>query len=231
MKTQILYGDDNIGLDRYLLGIKKDFARTVLYDGDWQPADLSQELSRLSLFEDRKLYVFRNIFANQLRAGKVSAKLKEAMEILTSRETDHAFVFTDDDKNRIKYYRLYFPSAQYKEFKIAPSLFYFLDSFQAGNFSKCYAHYQKAKDKTAPELVFFMLKKRIRELMNLMTGDLKGNYQPWQLSKLKAQAHTWDEARLKNIYKALYRIEKGIKTGASPMGFQQSIEVALGLYL
>jgi len=50
---------------------------------------------------------------------------------------------------------------------------------------------------------------------------------PWQTGKLERQALSFDLETLKKIYRKLYEIETGQKTGTLPLSLSQSIDFLL----
>lgn len=110
-------------------------------------------------------------------------------------------------------------------------MFHFLDSFEPNKVVNCFGYWQKAKQKMAPELLLFMLRRRVRELLMVKSGTLKANIQPWQAGKLKTQAAEWEEKKLLRIYKALFQYEKGLKSGLNPLTTEQALDTILTLYV
>lgn len=230
MGTIVLYGEDNLSLDKYLLEFKKQYSK-IEYLEELNFAQIQNQLLSLGFFPDNQLFIFKNVFVNQVRVGKVSQNLDKILNLVKAQQVNSSFVFIEESANKLKYYKQYFPKAVYKEFKITLYLFYFLDNFKPQNLTKCLSYYQKAKQKNAPELIFYLLKRRVKELLALSTNSLQGHYQSWQLAKLKGQLSHWSQAKLVKMYKAFYRMERGIKSGNSPMDTEKSLEILLGLYL
>lgn len=230
MGVIVLYGEDTISLDKYLLKLRKKYNKVEYLEDLTLPIIQSKILS-LGFFPENKLYILKNVFVNQVRVGKVSKNLDKILTLINSQINNLDFIFLDDDAKKIKYYKKYFSNAQYKEFKIALYLFYFLDQFKPQNLDKCLSYFQKAKQKNAPELIFYLLKRRVKNLLALSNNSLKANYQSWQLAKLKTQLNHWSVSKLVQIYKAFYRIEKGIKSGNNPLDIEKSLEILLSLNL
>ena len=230
MSTVVLYGQDQISMDQYWLNYRKQFSEFKYID-NLDYGELEADLLSQGLFPTKKLYLFKNIFLRQIRLGKVTHKLESILNLLKREAESSDYLFMEEDPKKLKHYKQYFPKARYQQFKLTSSLFYFLDALKPGNFQQCYSHWEKAKNINAPELIFFMLKKRVRELILFSSGSLKGNYQNWQLSKLKSQLAGWQNKKLQSLYRSLYNLEKGIKTGNNPLSFENNIEVLLSIYL
>ncbi len=230
MKTKVFYGEDLLNIDKDLLELKSQYETIIEYDKP-DTNTFRSDLLSLGFFAQKRLFVFLNIFNNQVTRGKLSNSINDFMKLAVLQESTNNFLFVEHDSKKIKYYKQFFNKSDYKSYKLTPYLFYFLDNFYIGNFNKCLEYLNKALLKTAPELVFYMFKRRVRELLLLKQNRLVGNYQPWQLSKLKGQLKTWSEKKLISVYKTLYKIERGIKTGGTPLTVFESMQIVLGLFL
>jgi len=226
---QLLYGQDSVGMDEYYLEFRKAFSETEAIE-NLTPRVVEEKLSTIGFFTESKLFVFKNIFVNQVRLGKVSANLDQLLKVLSG-FSDQSILFIEEDEKKLKYYKLYFPKIQTKEFKASQLLFSYLDSFKPGNLTACFGYWQKMQPKEAPELVFHLLKRRLRELIALYSGELKGNFQPWYLGKLKSQSRSFPLLKLIKIYHSLYNFEVGQKEGQHPLKVSQALETVMTLYL
>jgi DNA polymerase III delta subunit len=235
MNLAIYSGDDWLNLDQAILNFKKNYLQILDYSesaGEITLTKLQLDVQSQGFFSQKRLLIFQNIFLHQVNRGKISEKVKDLLGYLsqpTTKTFETDILFIENDSNKKKYYEQFFPQAVYKSFKLSPNLFYFLDNCWPNNWTKCSGYYQKSLSDNAPELVFHMLKRRIRELILLLNNDLRGNYQPWQLAKLKSQAKYWTSNKLLEIYKTLYRIEKNVKTGQTPLDFDKSLQILLSL--
>lgn len=226
---QLFYGQDSVRMDEYYLEFRKQYSEIEAIE-NLTPRVVEEKLATTGFFTESKLFVFKNIFINQVRLGKVSANLDQVLKVLT-RFGDQAILFIEEDEKKLKYYKLYFPKIQIKEFKASQLLFTFLDSFKPGNLSVCFRYWQKVQLTDAPELVFHLLKRRLRELIALQKGELKGNYQPWYLGKLKNQSQSFESAKLLKIYHSLFNFEVGQKSGTQPLKVNQALETVMALNL
>lgn len=101
-----------------------------------------------------------------------------------------------------------------KLFKLPVLLFQFLDTFSL-------ALYQKLDN---PELVHFMLAKRVRQLIQIRDGVVPEGLQGWQASRLTRQAKVFTMERLLSMYKKLLEIEFSVKNGSSPFTLSELTE-------
>ncbi|MEK9179352.1 MAG: hypothetical protein AAB893_02690 [Patescibacteria group bacterium] len=229
MATYIYFGEDTVALDKEVLLLQKNYADVVSMT-EVSLVTIANNVGNVGLFSEKKLVVFKNIFLNQVTRGKMSDKIEQIFSYLSKCEgTD--ILFIEDDPNKSKHYKNFFPKAVYKEFKIPMYVFAFMDSFFPGNPVKCFEYLGKTIKYSAAELAFHMLKRRIRELILVKQDKLSGNYMPWQLGKLKKQAGEWDVEKLVSVYESLFKIEKGIKTGNQPSSMEKLLGTVLGLYL
>lgn len=226
----IYSGEDTISLDKSTLLLKKNYPKIYEIENCPDYSYLSELFFNIGFFSEKRLFLFKNIFLNQANRGKLTEKITKIMQFLES-QTNDDLLFIEDDLNKKKYYQKFLVKGKYLDFKLSPNLFYFLDNFYPKNYKKCFQYWEKAISSNAPELAFHMLKRRLKELILLSASELKGNYQPWQLAKLKTQLSYWEKSKLIRFYEALYGIEKMIKTGATPLDTRKSVEILLSLTL
>lgn len=231
MSVQVYYGEDAIALDSAILALKKNYSRVLEYEELADPAFIQEEFVLTGLFEEKKLLICTNALLGQVVRGKLSVKAQHFFSFLQPFTVTHDIIFIEESANRAKYYKDFFPKALYREFRLSPYLFYMLDNFVPNNIKPLYSYFEKTLMRTPAEMILYMLKKRIRELLLLSQNELKGNYQPWQLGKLKKQLSGWTQPKLERIYAALYKIEEGVKTGRNPLSIEKSLGLLMGLYL
>jgi DNA polymerase III delta subunit len=88
------------------------------------------------------------------------------------------------------------------------------------------------ESKIKEEIILFMLQRQIRLLLSLLDSGEKSideveRLAPWQIGKLQSQSRLFTVSDLKRIYKRLYEIELGQKTGSLPLSLSQSIDFLL----
>ena len=229
MSVFIFYGQDNISLDNYYLEFRKNYTVTEIVQTN--TANLEDKVGSQGFFAEKKLFIVNNIFAKQIRLGKVSNTLDMWLKNWQKYSQNYDWMFIEEDSKKIKYYKKYFPKGSYKEFKIAAYLFNFLDEFRPKNLKRCYSYFQKSLLASPPELILFMLKARVRDLISLSTNNAPSRFQSWQLSKLKSQLASWPPPKLDSVYKALFNYDKGLKSGNNPSTAGEAIETILTVYL
>lgn len=231
MSVTIFYGEDAVRMDQDLLLLKKEYASNELFDELPDLPTLTNKLMTQSLFSEKKLAVFKNIFLFQVSRGKVSKKMEEIMKFLSIVQSTTDIAFVEEDSNKAKYYRIFFPKGNYRNYAIPAFMFSYLDNLKPGNFKKLHELFRKSIQSAAIEILFYMTKRRVKELLQISYGELKGSYQPWQLGKLKAQSREWTSDKLLSMYNNLFKIEKAIKTGQTPYLLQENLEIFFALYM
>lgn len=230
MAIYLFIGEDNLSLDKQYLEFRQHYLDVQFIEVFNRP-NLENKLANLGFFPEKKLYVAKNIFLNQVRVGKVNRGLASDLKLLPGFLGDNDFLFWEDDSKKQKYYEQFFPKLITKQFKITPYLFTFLDNFVPRNLNRCYQLWHKTLSQNPAELVLFLLRRRVRELLLISTNSLSGRYQSWQLAKLKKQLQSWSVSRLKHLYQSFYKYERGLKTGTNPLTAKQFLETVLALYL
>lgn len=117
------------------------------------------------------------------------------------------------------------------EFKLSNSLFQFLDGLRPENRIQSIKLFRNVIQTDAPELVNFMLIRRVTELLLAVGGNTKnlaGIYQEWQKQKIIQQAKFWKEAQLREFHKRLLEIDEAIKTGSTPIDLATHLDILVG---
>lgn len=115
-----------------------------------------------------------------------------------------------------------------KEFKISGLLYKFLDQVIPGNGRPASLAFNNLIIEEPAELVFYLLVKRITELIleNSSSGS-GGGYDDWRKQNLIAQASKWTGKGLTNFHRKLTEIDEAVKTGSTPSGLPSHLDIAL----
>ena len=115
-----------------------------------------------------------------------------------------------------------------KEFKISGLLYKFLDQIIPENGRAASATFNNLILEEPVELVFYLLVKRITELiLENSSSGAGGGYDDWRRQKLIEQASRWSGKRLVNFHKKLTEIDEAVKTGSTPSGLSSHLDIAL----
>jgi DNA polymerase III delta subunit len=187
-------------------------------------AMLIQALESTSLFGGGTAVVIENLFS------KLGRKLKliETLAKRISQAGDRVEILLWEDKDMGKTVISGLGAkARVLQFKISPLIFEFLDSFKPNNAQTLLTLSEKLFLQDAPELVFAMLVKRIRQLLILRDGGVPEGLIGWQAGRLTTQAGHFTLEQLRMMYKKCCEIEFSIKSGTSPFVMSQHIEMVL----
>ncbi len=174
-------------------------------------ASLTQGLESRSMFGGETVVFIENLF------GKLGRKTKliEQLAAIIGDSASDVVVWEDKEMGTTVLKNL--GKATVRLFKIPSIIFQFLDTLSLPT-------YQQLVQTEPPELVFSMLTRRIRQLIQLRDGVTPEGMQGWQISRLTRQAKLFTMERLLAMYKKLLDIEYSIKSGSSPFSLKQLTE-------
>lgn len=229
----IIHGDDLTLSRNYFLDLKRKQNNAILFSGEKiTMTDLVQNIEGSSLFGNTKTIFIEDFLTKRKKTDKDT---KEILNFIIKNSKEFNFVLWESSvlpKRDIAILK----DALVKIFKLPKNIFLFLDNLRPNN-SKSLLNlfHQAIASGIKEELILFMLQRQIRILLSLCHSKLVSESQideisrlaPWQMEKLKIQAQLFDILDLKKIYKKLYEIEIGQKTGALPLSVSQSIDFLL----
>ncbi|MCL5970676.1 MAG: hypothetical protein M1450_04215 [Patescibacteria group bacterium] len=222
----IVHGDDTAASRKYFNDLKT--SDSVLFDGDKVTlTDIVQILEGGGLFSDNKK-VFIDDFFSKRKAGKEFDDIISCIKN-NSKEND---IFFWEGKEISKKIISSFVNANTKLFKLPQQLFAFLDGIKPEN-PKNITLFHEALKTSDTEMIFFMLIRQFRLLLAISDSGASGQIDevkrlaPWQITKLKKQSILFTKEQLINIYKKLYEIDLGQKTGTLHKTLEQAIDILL----
>lgn len=114
-------------------------------------------------------------------------------------------------------------------FKTPRALYQFLDNLRPGNGKRLLLLRHQALKKEAVELIFYMLGRRVSELV--IAQDKRANEllagAPWQKGKLLSQAKLFTQSALLILHEKLLEIDEGQKTGTSLLTLDTELDLLL----
>jgi DNA polymerase III delta subunit len=181
--------------------------------------DLVEALEPGSLFGGDRLIVIENLFS--LPRSKTKTKYLEMISlsgqgvkiVIWNKKTATA---TDLKK---------FSSALVLEFKAPKAVWGFLDSISPKENKKILTYLHQAAEQEATELIFYLLHRRLSQLIEVKVGDLKGA--PWQVAKLKNQANWFNIKQLIKFQNKLLKIDYSIKSGMDELPLLSQLDLLL----
>ena len=149
--------------------------------------------------------------------GKLGRKIKliESLASIIKNSTSDVVLWEDKEVGVTVVKSL--GKADVRLFKTPTIIFKFLDH-------PTLSLYEQLVETEAPELIFSMLTRRIRQLIQLADGEIPAGLQGWQAGRLTAQAKLFTMERLTRMYKKMLDMEYSIKNGSSPFSIRQLTE-------
>lgn len=185
---------------------------------------LIQALESQSLFGGDTLVVIEALFSN---IGKKPSLAKELAAILSSVGQDTEIILWEGKELSEATVRLLGKSTVVRLFKTPTVLFAFLDSLGPGSHRDMLALWNKARNHDASELLFAMIVRRVRQLIQVYEGIVPAGVSDWQMARLTNQAKCFTMKKLLSMSRELLAIEYSIKSGSSPVPMSQQLELFL----
>lgn len=179
---------------------------------------LTQALESNSMFGGGTVVFIENLFG---RLGRKQKLIESLAAILTQSSAD--IVLWEDKEVGVTVLKN-LPKAKISLFKVPSIIFQLLDGIAPGNGTRLLPLYTTLQEIEAPELIFAMLARRMRHLIQLRDGIVPNSLQGWQASRLTRQAKLFTLDTLLAMYKTLLDMEYSVKNGTSPFTIGQHIE-------
>ncbi len=199
MKIIVLHGDD-IGksYERFQKFVTEAKRREweILYD------DLSLTLS---LFGQERLTVIRDY---KLITKKILSSLSKI---------DGTLVIYHESDLPKTFLQILPQNTKVEEFKLPKLIWNFLEHIYPGNSEKLVAELHRVIKNEAPEFVFTLAARQLRDLYWVKINSKSLPYQSWRVGKLKSQASKFQTEDLKEIINKLSEIDIQAKTGKSDL--------------
>lgn len=220
----IIHGDDVTQSTRKLDSISKDW--TVRLDAKKALVDeIERGFQTDSLFDEKRTIMIEHV--ESARKEILESLIKNA-ETLDSHNTLIIYSTLSIHARILKR----FSTAQIFEFKLPKVYFNFLDGIIPGNGRNIHVLIEELSSTYTAEQLFYSVVKRIRQLLMMKTMhyqsfDEIAKMNSWQITKIKKQAHSWEREELVQLYKQLYKLEKGMKTSTLPASLLSHLDIAL----
>ena len=112
-----------------------------------------------------------------------------------------------------------------EEYKLPVLIWRLLESIYPGNSRNCIKLLHEVLKKEAPEFVFALISKHVRDLIWANLEDNKLQYPSWRISKLRSQSRRFSGNTLKEFLSSLADIDIKVKTSS------ESLETNLDLLI
>lgn len=182
-------------------------------------ATLTQALESSSLFGGEAVVCIENLFSG---LGKKLTLVKELARKISEAPVD-VILWEEKEIGKTAIDNLGKNTAV-RLFKTPVIIFKFLDSIKPSNASITLLLFHQLVSSDAPELIFSMMVRRIRQLIQLADNVTPEGLQNWQAASLTNQCRLFTMDKLLGMHKNLLDMEYSIKTGTSPFSLAQCIE-------
>lgn len=226
----VLHGDNLVAsrntLNKEIAAAKTSgTAEIIRLDGEsLQLTDLIEAIETNSLFGQEKLVVVENLLSRKQQKAKQAlfsylAALKSTVPIILWEKKP----LTQAQLKNLPAF------ARVQLFRLSPKIFALLDSISPGNQKRMLVLLKQCVEEESPELVFFMLARRVRQLIIASEGIRDGStgLAPWQKQRISTQAKKFEPRQLYRLHEMLYRADKSIKTGRNILSLPSMLDLTL----
>ncbi len=181
-------------------------------------AALTQAIESNSMFGGDTIVFIEKLF------GKLGRKQKLIESLTAIINGSRADIVLWEDKEMGVTVLKNLPQAKIILFKIPSVIFQMLDGMAPGSGTRILPLYRTIRETDAAELIFAMIVRRTRQLIQLYDGVTPSGLAGWQLTRLTRQAKLFTLDTLLTMYKTLLTMEFSVKNGSSPFTISQDIE-------
>lgn len=228
MKFLLLHGNHLSASRQFFIGqkiqAKKQGLEILAFEGKkLDLSQLKQAVESRSLFGTEKAVFIENFFS--LPKSQNQTKIFEYLKNSSVSLPLTIWEGRQIDGRKLKA----FSAAEVRLFKIPPVVFKFLDSFFPGNNRNCLNFLHQTLKTEAPELVFYLLARRVGDL--IIAADLGpsglAKMAPWQKTALFAQAKKFSLPRLLRLHHSLLATDRDQKTGRNVLNLSQKLDLLI----
>lgn len=218
----LLHGDDIVSSRKALEALKlsRQQSEVLFLEGPKVSlTDLKQALESSSLLSSSRLVVLEEFLS--------SRPDKEKLAYLGSGQFGADLIFWERKKISPGMIKKLGPQTKVQLFKTPALVFRFLDNFGSPNQKGSLLLLEKVLASAPLSLVFYLLVKRIRDLLLVKDQKNPSQVQIWQLKKLQTQARFFRSGSLEKIYGRLLEIDRAEKRGESRFDLKGELEMLI----
>lgn len=183
---------------------------------------LTQALESSSLFGGTVLIVIEGLLTKLGKKEKQAIQLTDIIK--KSGETVDVILWEGKEIGKLLIGALG-TKASVQLFKTPVVIFKLLDGVAPGRAVALLPMLQEALRIDAAELIFTLLVRRVRQLIQLHDNVTPEGLQGWQAGRLTSQAKSFTMDKLLSMEKKLLEMDISIKTGSSPFPLAQQLEL------
>ena len=218
---KVICGEDIVAARDYFNRLKKSFENNKYQIIEINPSNVDQIMLQidcnLSLF-NKKIIYFAQFLSPILTKNK-----KLLNKIVEIKNNQYIFLYIFEDKK--KYSLTVYKDFPIVEFKLNKNIFTLLDLFYPGKRNEFLKLFHQIINEKNLDMFFYLLSKRIRDLLTIKNNGQLEKIPSWQLAKLKKQALRWEKEKLIAVYQSLFRIEIDRKTSQTPFTLSDAIDI------
>ncbi len=183
--------------------------------------ELIQSIESGSLFGTDKLVVIERLLSRP-----VSKEKNQLISYLGRLDANENLILWEEKSiaagtlNKLKNFT-------FEVFKISPVIFKFLDSVRPKNATEILNYKQAATALDAPELVFYLLARRITDLIIAKDKPNQLKNSPWQKTRLISQASNFTLDKLLDFHHQLLVLDESQKTGTAILPLTSQLDLTL----
>lgn len=194
---------------------------------DWRSITDEQLVSAVessSMFGGDVVVVLEGVFSG---LGRKQSRISMYAEIINRSAKEGTDIIIWEPKLLTSAILKLFPDASVSVFKMPALIFSLLDAVSPGNAQRTLSLFRKLTKAEPSEIVFVMLLRRVRQLIEVKDHGQPKGLAPWQVSRLTRQAGSFTMDQLLTMHDRLYHMDSSIKTGTTPFSLAQHIEQLL----
>lgn len=223
----LLHGDDTEASRSALVELKKQFADADVRFLNGKTVDeglLTTALESSSLFAKDALVVIENFLTS---LGKKTKRLDFFAAALNHVPQTSTVILWEQKEIGVATVKRLGQNVDARLFKIPPVIFTFLDELRPSNAKQLLMLLNQVREHTAAEIIFALLVRRLRQLLQLSGGIVPQGLQGWQAGRLTKRARFFTMEQLMAMEHQLLSAEYSVKTGTSPLTLTQHMEQAI----
>ena len=212
MNITILHGENSSASLNYLKGLLDGFKNKgiqVSRISKESPLSIMENISGGDLFNKRSTFVIDDPKKLTPKDIRWILDQNKALDV-------NLLIFSESELTAA-FLKQFSGVADLKLFKLPKNLYAFLDSFMPGRAGACLKLYHELLKTEAPELIFAVFAKHVRDLYWASVDSQSLPYPGWRVSKLKNQAASFGEGKLKKVLKSLSKIDYSTKTSSQDL--------------
>ncbi len=185
---------------------------------------LVQSIESSSLFGNTTVVIIEQLFG---KLGKQTKRAEALISHLKLSAKTSDIVLWEDKEIGATIIKMLGDSVRIRLFKLPVLIFQFLDNFLHGNASRELQLFKQLTKSEAPELIFSMLVKRVRQLIEIKNNVTPIGVSSWQMNRLTNQTKSFTMEQLVDLYAMLHDMEVNSRSGLTAFTTKQQLALFL----